>query len=159
MGTVLALALFVSCASEQATDAPGACSVAGNERTVDRAAEPSPPADLLRWAGVGDIGELEVVGADEECGMDASARVALRGSPAEIDAALEAAGFVDAPSPGLSASLTPLDGIDVDELTEVVSSGQQAWENDAGDQISRAYVRGRTGVGDEELLHLWVFTT
>ncbi len=159
MGPVLAVALVVSCASEQATDAPGACSVAEDARAIDRSGEPSPPEDLLQWAGFRDIGELEVVEADEECGMDAAARVALRGSAAEIDAALDAAGFVDSPSPGLSVFDAPLDGIDFDKLTNVVSSGQQAWENDAGEQITRVYVRGRTGVGDQELLHLWAYTT
>jgi hypothetical protein len=159
MGPVLAAAVVVSCSSQKVADAPGACSVAEDSRAIDRSTEPSPPEDLLQWTGFREIGELEVLDADEECGRDAAARVALRGRAAEIDAALEAAGFVDAPSPGLSVLEVPLDGIDFDDLTEVVSSGRQVWENDAGEQITRVYVRGRTGDGDQELLHLWAFTT
>lgn len=159
-GTVAALAIVVSCASDDApADAPGACSVAEGDRAVSRSRDPSPPEDLLQWSGFADIGVLEVVGADEECGLDASARVALRGSATEIDAALAAAGFDDPPTQGLSILQPPLKGIDLAELTGVVSSDQQAWENTAGERLTRLYVRGRTGEEDQELLHIWAFTT
>ena len=159
MGCIVALALVVSCSTDGATDAPGACSAAEGEPFISRSGQSSPPEDLLWWAGFNDVGDLEIVGADEACGIDAAARIALRGSPAEIDAALAAAGFEGDPSPGVSVFQPPLGGIELDELTDVVTSDPQVWENEAGETITRVYVRGRTGQGEQELLHLWAFTT
>lgn len=120
--------------------------------------QPSPPEDLLQWAGFKEVRELEVIGADEECGLDASARLALRGDPAAIDAALAAADFTEPPTPGLSGFQTPLEGVDLQNLSNVVSSEQQRWQNSAGEQLVREYVRGAQADG-QEVLHVWAFTT
>jgi hypothetical protein len=153
-----ALVFTVSCSSGgEASDAPGACSAAEGGRGVG-IYEPSPPEDLLQWVGFKDVGKLEVIGADEECGLDASARLALRGDPAAIDAALAAADFAKPPTPGLSVFQTPLDGVDLQSLTDVVSSEQQTWENSAGERLVRMYVRGTQADG-QGVLHVWAFTT
>jgi len=153
-----ALLLMVSCSSGgEASDAPGACSAGEDGRGVG-IYKPSPPEDLLQWAGFKDIGKLEVIGADEECGLDASARLALRGDASAIGAALEAAEFTKPPTPGLSVFQTPLDGVDLQSLSNVVSSEQQRWQNSAGEQLVRMYVRGAQTDG-HEVLHVWAFTT
>lgn len=153
-----ALVFTVSCSSGgEASAAPGACSAGEGGRGVG-IYRPSPPEDLLQWAGFKDVGKLEVIGADEECGLDASARLALRGDPAAIDAALLAADFAKPPTPGLSVFETPLDGIDLQSLSDVVSFEQQSWENNAGEHLVRKYVRGTQADG-QAVLHVWAFTT
>lgn len=158
---VFAVAAFlVSCGSgEPKADAPGACSVAEGDRAIGLAGEPSPPEDLLQWAGFDDITGLEVLGADEECGLDASARIALRGPADAVDAALAAAGLVEPPAEGFATFQSALDVVDLDSLSNVVSFAEQPWENDAGELLVRQYVRGQTGVPDQEVLHIWAFTT
>lgn len=152
-----ALLLMVSCLS--GGEAPGACSVEEGGLGIG-IYEPSPPEDLLQWAGFKDAGDLEVIGADEECGMDAHARLALRGDPSAIDAALVAADFTVPPTPGLGLSVfqTPLEGVDLKSLSDVVSAEQQSWENSAGERLVRRYVRGAQA-GGQEVLHVWAFTT
>jgi hypothetical protein len=159
IGLIFASLLMISCSSGGTTaEAPGACAAAEGERGVGRY-EPSPPGDLLQRAGFKDTTGLELLGADEECGLDARVRVALRGDPAAIDAALTAADFNAPPAPGMSVFQPPLDAVDLEGLREIVSSEQQSWENDSGEQLVRMYVRGGTGANHQEVLHIWAFTT
>lgn len=156
--TAVVLLLLVSCSSDdRRADAPGACSVADQERSVGLAVQ-SPPEDLLQWAGFEDTTGLEVIESDEECGQDIRVRVALRGDAEAVASALDAAGFDDAPSEGTSNPQPPLDGADLDVLTGVVHSDQQPWENRAGERMFRSYARGMTE-DNQEVLHIWAFTT
>ena len=145
-------------ADDPRADAPGACSAAEGDRSVGLAVQ-SPPEDLLQWAGFEDTTGLDVLEADEECGRDIRVRIALRGDGAAVDAAVKAAGFDEPPTEGMSVLQTPLDSVDLDGLTAVVSSDQEAWKNGAGETMFRAYVRGSTGADDQEVLHIWAFTT
>ena len=158
-GTVVALMLVVGCSSDDVrADAPGACSAAEGDRTVSLTVQ-SPPEDLLEWAGFEDTAGLDVLEADEECGRDIRVRVALRGDASAVDAAVTTAGFEGPPTKGMSVLQAPLDGVDLDGLTGVVSSAQEAWGNDAGEAMFRSYVRGATGADGQEVLHIWAFTT
>ncbi len=150
--------LAASCTAEgEVADAPGACAVAEDARSIERS-EPSPADDLLQWAGFEAVESLDVVGSEERCGLDAYAAVALEGDPADVDAAIEAAGFTAQPTPGLSVTQDPVDAASLDDLAGVVSSDQESFQNSAGETLVRMYVRGGLPDG-RELLHVWAFTT
>jgi hypothetical protein len=152
------LILIGSCSSDEpVADAPGACSVAEGQRMVD-VHRPSPPEDLLQWAGLKPTADVELVAADEECGMDASARLALRGPSSSIDAALDAARFDVPTTSGLSIIQPALEGVDLASLAHVRSSDQERFTNNAGESLVRMYARGGTESG-QDILHVWAFTT
>jgi hypothetical protein len=138
-------------------EGPGACGVAESAAPVGRSEE-SAPEDLLWWAGFSNTKGLTLVGSEERCGLDALAVFALRGTPEDIDAALEAAGFDVAAEPGLPVFERPIEGADLEALADPWSAEQQQWENDQGEHLVRKYVRGGVGGGEEEL-HVWAFTT
>ncbi len=143
-------------AIQEARDTPGACAAGEDTRVVERHEE-SPPSDLIQWAGFPDTSGLTVVGAAEECGLDALAAFALRGSSADIDAALAAAGFDAVPEPGVTVFQSPVEGADLDALVDPVSA-EQEWESAQGERIVRKYVRGTLDDGQEEI-HVWAFTS
>lgn len=134
--------------------APGA-SREGAAETEGATAETN--VDRLRWAGFGDVSELQLVAIDEETGIDSLVSFALRGSPDQIDRVLAAADFSGKEELGMQVFQTPLDGVDLDSLTDV-RSGRDRWVNASGQTVSRVYVRGGTADGDE-LIHVWAFTT
>jgi hypothetical protein len=115
------------------------------------------PSDALKWAGFNETASLELLGADQQVGLDRLVRFALRGTPADVDRALAAAEFTAPTTPGLNEYQTPLQGVDLAGLQNP-RTGQDRLTNAAGLTIYRDVVRGTTGDG-RDLIHVWAFET
>jgi hypothetical protein len=116
-----------------------------------------PPGESLAWAGFSDTAGLEIVAVKESHGIDTSVRLALRGSPGDIDRALAAADFTKPPRPGMNVVNTPVPGVDLAALVDP-QTGDDRWVNTDGQNVYRRYVRGVAPDGTE-LIHVWAFTT
>lgn len=114
------------------------------------------PAESLAWAGFDDTTGLELVSVEDVDGLDRSVNLVLRGSPSDMDRALEAAQFTNPTTPGIHVYFGYLPGFDPAALLDV-RTGSDRWTNVAGQGLFRQFIRGGTPEG-KDVIQVAAFT-
>jgi len=114
------------------------------------------PEEAVAWAGFADISGLQITASEDAGRLDAAVEFSLRGSSADLDAALDAASFSEAFEPGVGVFVQKADSVDLTGLVRV-RSAEDSWPSPDGDTIHRDIIRGN---GDgTEVMHVMAFTT
>lgn len=116
------------------------------------------PAVALAFAGFGATTGLEVLSVHEEGFLDELMEFDLRGSPADIDRALEVAHFVKPLTPGLHVQEPH--GFDLTRVSQV-RSAQDEWRDPSSkNRVYRNVIRGASREKPSvDVAHVTAFTT
>ncbi|OWY62143.1 hypothetical protein B7486_60005, partial [cyanobacterium TDX16] len=111
----------------------------------------------IQWAGFDESQDVELVGYEQQEGMDTIVMFALQGDASAISEVLADAGFTAAFAAGIGTAQPPIDGVDL-AMLQAPETAEDSWTDAHGVPIHRQVVRGSIGEG-EEVIHVWAFTT